>query len=178
LQREFQLQLRHTQFPLHPDTPEEGLLLEELFRGRGIDLEASKKRMKGLMAAEGLPYGDRQRTFNSRLAQELGKLGDERGVSAIHGALYRAYFVEGLNIAKPDVLIKTAASVGIPAEEVRPVIEERRMRAAVDADWARSRSLGVTGVPTFVIDGEAVVGAQPYDALEKFVLSAGARRRQ
>ncbi len=124
------MRLRHTQFPLHPNTPEEGLLLEELFRGRGIDLEASKKRMKGLMAEEGLAYGDRQRTFNSRLAQE------------------------------------------------RPVLEERRMRAAVDADWARSRALNVTGVPTFVIDGEALVGAQPYTVLEKFVLSAGARRRQ
>ncbi len=178
MQREFQLRLRHTQFPLHPNTPEEGLLLEELFRGRGIDLEASKKRMKGLMAEEGLAYGDRQRTFNSRLAQELGKFGDERGVSGIHGALYRAYFVEGLNIAKPDVLIKAAGNVGIPAEEVRPVLEERRMRAAVDADWARSRALNVTGVPTFVIDGAALVGAQPYSVLEKFVLSAGTRRRQ
>lgn len=172
------MQLRHTQFPLHPDTPEEGLLLEELFRGRGIDLEASKKRMKGLMAAEGLPYGDRQRTFNSRLAQELGKFGEERGVPGIHGALYRAYFVDGLNLARPDTLLKAAESVGIPAEEARPVLEERRMRAAVDADWARSRALSVTGVPTFVIDGEGLVGAQPYNVLEEFVLSAGARRRQ
>jgi predicted DsbA family dithiol-disulfide isomerase len=178
LQREFQLQLRHTQFPLHPDTPEEGLLLEELFRDRGIDLEASKKRMKGLMAAEGLPYGDRQRTFNSRLAQELGKFGDERGVPGIHDALYKAYFVEGLNLAQTDVLVKVAPSVGIPADEARAVLEERRMRAAVDADWTRSRALGVTGVPTFVIKGEALVGAQPYDVLEKFVLSAGGQRRQ
>jgi predicted DsbA family dithiol-disulfide isomerase len=43
------------------------------------------------------------------------------------------------------------------------------MRKAVDADWARSRALGVTGVPTFVIGRKAVVGAQPYEVLEQLV---------
>lgn len=129
------------------------------------------------MDAEGLPYGDRRRTFNSRLAQELGKYADERGLPQIHDALYRAYFVEGLNLAQPDVLLKVAAQVGIPLEEARRVLEQRTMRAAVDADWARSRSLGVTGVPTFVIDGQGVVGAQPYDVLRELVESTGAKRR-
>jgi len=152
--------------------------LEELFRGRGIDLEAAQRRMKGLMDAEGLPYGKRERTFNSRLAQELGKFGDERGVPQIHNALYRAYFVEGSNIAKLPVLIKAATSVGIPADEARDVLTERRLRAAVDEDWARSRQLGVTGVPTFVIGRKGLVGAQPYEDLEELVRSAGAQARR
>ncbi len=164
-------------FPLHPDVPDEGLALEELFRGRGKDLASAQRRMKALMEAEGLPYGDRQRTFNSRLAQELGKFGDERGVPQIHDALYRAYFVDGLNLAKPEVLVKAATSAGIAADEARQVLEQRTMRSAVDADWARSRSLGVTGVPTFVIGRGGLVGAQPYEELEKFVASAGASRR-
>ena len=152
--------------------------MEELFRGRGIDLEAAQRRMKGLMDAEGLPYGKRERTFNSRLAQELGKFGDERGVPQIHNALYRAYFVEGSNIAKLPVLIKAATSVGIPADEARDVLTERRLRAAVDEDWARSRQLGVTGVPTFVIGRKGLVGAQPYEDLEELVRSAGAQPRR
>ena len=152
--------------------------MEELFRGRGIDLQAAQRRMKGLMDAEGLPYGKRERTFNSRLAQELGKFGDERGIPQIHDALYRAYFVDGSNIAKLPVLINAATSVGIPADEARDVLTERRVRAAVDADWARSRQLGITGVPTFVIGRNGLVGAQPYDALEEFVRSAGAQPRR
>ena len=152
--------------------------LEELFRGRGIDLEGAQRRMKGLMDAEGLPYGKRERTFNSRLAQELGKFGDERGIPQIHDALYRAYFVDGSNIAKLPVLINAATSVGIPADEARDVLTERRVRAAVDADWARSRQLGVTGVPTFVIGRNGLVGAQPYEELEEFVRSAGAQPRR
>jgi len=134
--------------------------------------------MKGLMDAEGLPYGKRERTFNSRLAQELGKFGDERGVPEIHDALYRAYFVEGSNIAKLPVLIKAATSVGIPADEARDVLTERRLRAAVDEDWAHSRQLGVTGVPTFVIGRKGLVGAQPYEDLEELVRSAGAQPRR
>ncbi len=141
-------------------------------------MEASKRRMTALMEAEGLPYGDRQRTFNSRLAQELGKYADQRGVPQIHDALYRAYFVHGLNLAEPDVLVTAAAGVGIPAEEARQVLARRTMRAAVDADWVRSRTLGVTGVPTFFVDGRRVVGAQPYEVLEQLVESAGAKRRR
>ena len=129
------------------------------------------------MQAEGLPYGDRQRTFNSRLAQELGKYGDQRGVPQIHDALYRAYFVHGQNLAEPDVLVKAAAEIGIPAEETSQVLARRTMRDAVDADWARSRTLGITGVPTFVVGGQRLVGAQPYEVLTEFVESAGARRR-
>ena len=36
-------------FPLHPETPDEGKSLEELFAGRGMDLDAMYQRMKGLM---------------------------------------------------------------------------------------------------------------------------------
>jgi predicted DsbA family dithiol-disulfide isomerase len=154
------------------------LLLAQLFQGRGIDLEAMHQKMKGLMDAEGLPYSRRERTFNSRLAQELGKFADSRGVSAIHDALYRAYFVDGANIARIDVLLAVAERGGLPRDEVEPVLRERRMRAAVDADWERSRLRGVTGVPTFAIGNAQLVGAQPYDALARFALEAGAQPRR
>jgi predicted DsbA family dithiol-disulfide isomerase len=51
------------------------------------------------------------------------------------------------------------------------------MASAVDADWARARSIGVTGVPTYVANRMGVVGAQPYEALEALAERAGARRR-
>ena len=144
-------------------------MLSELFAGRGFDLEAMQARMKKLMDAEGLPYGNRTRTFNSRLAQELGKYGEHKGVPQIDDALYRAYFVDGANIGDVDVLLHVARRVGIPAEEAETVLRQRTMRAAVDADWTRSRALGVTGVPTFVMGRRAVIGAQPYEVLEKLV---------
>jgi predicted DsbA family dithiol-disulfide isomerase len=163
-------------FPLHPETPAGGQSLEELFRGREIDIKAAHARMQSLMTAEGLPYGPRARTYNSRLAQELGKWADvEWPGQPVHDALFRAYFVDDLNIADESVLADVARSVGLPADEATRVLHERRFREAVDADWARSRAYGVTAVPTFVSGGYGVVGAQPYLTLERFMSQRGAR---
>ena len=167
--------MKFTQFPLHPDTPEEGRSLEQLFAGRNIDLEAAKARMRSLMLEEGLAYGERTMTYNSRLAQELAKWAEGRaGGEDIHDALYRAYFVEGVNIAGIDALVLIAERAGLASAEARAVLESRRYGAEVDADWRRSRELGITGVPTFVAGNHAVVGAQPYPALERLVIAAGA----
>jgi predicted DsbA family dithiol-disulfide isomerase len=165
-------------YPLHPNTPDEGIELTELFAGRNMDIDAMKARMKMLMQAEGLEYGDRTRTYNSRLAQELGKWADQAGYPQIHDAFYRTYFVEGTNLARIDDLVKVAERVGLPGGEARRVLETRALREAVDADWARARALGITGVPTFVAGRRGVVGAQPYEMLESLVVSAGARRRE
>jgi predicted DsbA family dithiol-disulfide isomerase len=135
-------------------------------------------RMKGLMDAEGLPYGRRTHTYNSRLAQELGKWADTQpGGEALHDALYRAYFVDARNIGDPEILVELAASVGLPAEEARAVLAERRFKDAVDADWTKSHQYGLTGVPTFVVDGYGVVGAQPYEVVEQLLDKAGVKRR-
>ncbi len=156
----------------------EGLALEELFAGRDVDIDAMKARMTGLMAEEGLPYGDRTHTYNSRLAQEVGKWAESEGHGdAFHEAMFHAYFVTGQNIADIETLAHIAESVGLSADEARAVMTERRFQAAVDADWQRSRDVGVTGVPTFVADGRGVVGAQPYDILERLVVMAGGTPR-
>ena len=165
-------------FPLHPETPAEGKSLRELFAGRNYDIDARQAEMRARMAAEGLPYGNRTMTYNSRLAQELGKWADTQpGGEALHDALYRAYFVDARNIGDPDILVEIAQSVGLPAEEARAVLTERRFKDAVDADWAKSRQYGVTGVPTFVAARYGVVGAQPYEVLEQLLDKAGARGR-
>ena len=146
---------------------------------RNIDPEAAYLRMKKLMDAEGLPYGRRTHTYNSRLAQELGKWADTQpGGAAIHDKLYRAYFVEARNIGDPEVLVEIAEAAGLPPAEARAVIAERRFKDAVDADWATSHQYGVTGVPTFVAERYGVVGAQPYEVLAQLVEKAGAPKRE
>ena len=136
------------------------------------------QRMKALMDAEGLPYGRRTHTYNSRLAQELAKWAEaESGGQSIHDRLYTAYFVDGRNIGDVGVLVELAGSVGLSEDEARRVLVERRFRAAVDADWSLSTRIGVTGVPTFVAGGHQVVGAQPEDVLRRLVETAGASPR-
>ncbi|MNC86846.1 DSBA-like thioredoxin domain protein [compost metagenome] len=70
------------------------------------------------------------------------------------------------------MLVEIAASVGLPAARAREVIENRTHKAAIDADWEKSRRYGITGVPTFVIGGNGVAGAQPYEVLEELVQQA------
>ncbi len=178
LEAAFAIETVLVHFPLHPETPMEGQPLAEMYAKRGLDPEAMYQRMKGLTDAEGLPYGRRTHTYNSRLAQELGKWADTQpGGAALHDALYKAYFVEARNIGDPELLVGLAASVGLPADEARAVLAERRFKDAIDADWAKSAQYGVTGVPTFVAGGYGVVGAQPYEVLEQLVERVGAPRR-
>ena len=173
LRKEHGVQVRFVHFPLHPETPQEGRSLEDLFAGRGYDIPKMQAQMRARMAAEGLPYGERKMTYNSRLAQELAKWAESQpGGEAVHDALFRAYFVDGRNIGDPHELIKISESIGLPASEAREVIEKRTHKAAVDADWEKSRQYGVTGVPTFVVGERGVVGAQPYEALEQLVKQA------
>jgi predicted DsbA family dithiol-disulfide isomerase len=175
LKREQNVKVKWVHFPLHPDTPQEGRSLEDLFRGRGYDIPKMQAQMRARMEAEGLPYGNRSMTYNSRLAQELGAWADTQpGGEAIHDALFRAYFVDAKNIGDPEVLVAIAKSVGLPEAGAREVLEKRTFRAAVDADWEKSHEYGVTGVPTFVAGNRGVVGAQPYEALEELVKQARA----
>jgi predicted DsbA family dithiol-disulfide isomerase len=137
------------------------------------------ERLRQVARAEGLAFGDREMTYNSRLAQELGKWAENRARGeAFHRVAFAAYFAEGRNLARPEVLTRIAEAAGLPGEEARRVIEERRFRTPVDRDWERSRRLGITAVPTFMIGKERLVGAQPYEALERFVAEAGAVEKE
>ncbi len=179
LKREYEVEIVLVHFPLHPETPAEGNSIEELYRGRDVDPDTMWRQMKARMDAEGLPYGKRTHTYNSRLAQELGKWADTQpGGWAIHDALFRAYFVDGRNIGDLDVLVDIAGKAGLDVDEARAVLAERRFSAAIDADWAKSHQYGVTGVPTFVAGGYGVVGAQPYEMLERLAVEAGAAKRE
>ena len=173
LRTEHNVKIEWVHFPLHPETPAEGRSLADLFAGRGVDRKAMNAQMKARMDAEGLPYGERTMTYNSRLAQEVGKWADTQpGGEAIHDALFRAYFVETRNIGDPAVLLEIVDKLGLSSEGAREVLDKRTFKDAVDQDWALSRQLGVTGVPTFVAGGYGVVGAQPYETLERLVEKA------
>lgn len=169
------MKIKWIHFPLHPDTPMEGRTLEDMFAGRGYDIPKMQAQMRARMEAEGLPYGNRSMTFNSRLAQELAFWADTQpGGDAIHDKLFRAYFVDGENIGDLETLVRLAESIGLPADAAREVLEKRTCKDAVDADWEKSHQYGVTGVPTFVAGRHGVVGAQPYEALEQLVNQAKA----
>jgi len=156
----------------------EGRALADLFAGREAMFADMSSRLSALMAAEGLEYGDRSVTYNSRRAQELAAWGDELGATdALHDELFRAYFVLGLNLAEPETLVNAAKSAGLDPDEALAVVEDGRYQATISAHWRRASQAGVTGVPTFTAAGFGVVGAQPYETLEQLMARAGVPRR-
>ena len=124
-----------------------------------------------------LPYGDRTMTYNSRHAQELGLWAQDRGKGeTFHDAAFKAYFVDGDNLAMKEILLKIAERAGLIDREAEQVIDSRSYSDAVDKDWQRARELGIDAVPTFVINGEKLVGAQEYRSLVKFITRHGAKK--
>ena len=94
-----------------------------------------------------------------------------------HLAAFKAYFVDGLNIGRQSTLLELGTSVGLSAEQVLEVLEKRTFEKAVDKDWTRSYQLGVKAVPTFMIKGMSLVGAQPYENLVQLVEGSGLVKR-
>ena len=127
----------------------------------------------------GLPFGEREKIYNSRLSQELGlwceskNKGDE-----FRAAAFSAYFVDGKNIAKIPVLVDLAASIGLSRKEAASILDTRAFKAAVDADWAVSQEKAITAVPTFVMSHDKLVGAQPYGMLERLMEAHGVKKRK
>jgi len=127
----------------------------------------------------GLPFGTRTRTYNSRLAQELGLWAEENGRGeAFHRAAFHAYFADGQNLASRPVLLALAEKAGLPASGAETVIDGRTHAARVDRDWDDSRLLGITAVPTFVIGSHKLVGAQDYQTLCKLMQLYGVASRE
>lgn len=126
----------------------------------------------------GLPWGERKKSYNSRLAQELGKWAEAQGKGdEYHDAVFRAYFVDGNNIAKADVLMGLVKAVGLPEAEGQEVLQTRAFKESVDSDWALVDRMGITSVPTFALNDQIVVGAQSYEVLGQFLRENGVKRR-
>ena len=154
------------------------MTLEELFAGRPINIKQVLDHLTSVAAELGLPLGKREKTYNSRMAQELGKLAEKQGYGEqFHMAAFRAYFADGLNIGLDSTLMDLGISVGLSEVDVRDALDNRTYKKAVDEDWNRSHQMGVTAVPTFRLNGMSLVGAQPYEKLVQFVEAGGVKKR-
>ena len=82
-----------------------------------------------------------------------------------HYAVFRAYFIDGLNLARVPVLVNLAESIDLEGAE--DVLAQGTFNESVDEEWRCSRECGIAAVPTFMANGRRLVGPQPYQAPEK-----------
>ncbi|MEV6342089.1 DsbA family oxidoreductase [Actinoplanes sp. NPDC051851] len=122
----------------------------------------------GIGASEGLELDfDRAIAANTFTAHRLiaWAAGQERQADMLD-ALQRAHFTDGVDIGSPKALAEVAGAIGLDTAAALAYLESDAGTGAVDADIAEARELGITSVPTFVIDGKyAVQGAQESAAL-------------
>ena len=176
LKQNHDVQIKWVAFPLAPHNPLEGIALTEYFRKKGVavDLPDMMRRLGGVAAAEGLPFGPRTHSYNSRRAHELGKWASEQGKGeAFHMAMFKEYFAEGRNIADLAVLRQAVQDIGLDPDQAQAAVEGGGYAQAVDDDWALCRKLGIQAAPTFVMNKKTLVGAQPYEMLEQLVTGSG-----
>jgi len=78
--------------------------------------------------------------------------------------VFDKYYGKGEDISKWDVLKDAATQVGLDADEVQREVDAGKYTATVNALVQEAQDIGVTGVPTYVLnDRYAIVGAQPYE---------------
>ncbi len=133
-------------------------------------------RMEHLADIEGLEYHltDAGLTGNTLDAHQLLQLAKERGIQdAVLERLYRAYFTEQRSVFERDSLVTLAGEAGLDTGEARDVLERDAYVDAVSADVREARSLGVSGVPFFVLDGRyGISGAQGTDVFTEALETA------
>ena len=170
LQTEYDIDIRWTAFPLNPAVPPEGYPLADYYASRNLDMTQRIGHMRQVADQLGLPFGKREKIYNSRLAQELGKWAEKNGRGEeFHRAVFKAYFAECKNIAEAPILETIGEQIGLDKAEIRKVITSRTFKTEVDEDWQRAHRLGIHAVPTFVLNESHLVGAQPYDKLKQFL---------
>lgn len=81
---------------------------------------------------------------------------------------YVAHFTEGEILSDTDTLVRLAEEVGLNGAEVREIMQNKTNAEKVEQDISEARTIGVQGVPFFVIDNKyAVSGAQPVEAFSQ-----------
>lgn len=176
MKKEYEVAVRWTAYPLRPDTPEEGLSLEQVFLGK--DINEMNARLKKAANEVGLPFCYRTMTYNSRLAHELSKWAELKGSDdEFRNAVFKAYFVDRKNIGKIQILIELVKALGLSQQEAEKVIETGAFKDAVDSDWSRSLQVGPEYIPSLMINGQLLVNPQKYELYEQLMRDNKIRKR-
>jgi len=160
-------------FELDPSAPHEyeGELAAHLAEKYGMTVAEARERQEHV-AALGAAEGE---TFRFDIARRASTFDAHRIVhlAAAHGLqdamkerLLRAYFTEGELISDHETLAALAVEVGVPELEARETLAGDGYAEAVREDERTAQRLGISAVPTFVIDRTlAASGAHPPEAL-------------
>lgn len=163
LSAEFNVEVDWRPYYLNPNTPPEGMDLPDyILRARA---NGSEERLAMMAEKNGMPFKSTERIYNTRLAHEATEYAREHGkMNEFHRVVFRKVYAEGQDISKWDVLRTAAEEAGLNGADMQQVVENGKYTREVADQVQWAQGIGVTGVPTYVInDKYAIVGAQPYE---------------
>lgn len=174
LQGEVNADIHWQPFELNPNMPIEGQeLSEHIMEKYGSTAEQSRDNRNHLIAmgkSLGFEFNftDDKRIYNTFNAHQLlhwvGEQFPERQ-TAFKLALLTAYFSDGRNVSDIDVLMAIVAEQGFDCAFARSLLDDQVYAADVRSLQEQWRQLGVSGVPSFIIDEKYILtGGQPAEA--------------
>lgn len=153
-------------FDLHPEYPPEGVSRADLHRrlGAGVD-----DHMRAVFERNGLVWNAPDVIPNSRNALRLSELARDEGLhESFHDRVMDAHWAEGADVGDANVLRALAREVGLDEAAVDRVLAGDDYAERVRVSTAQAASIGINGIPAFLIDDRLLVlGAQPREVFEK-----------
>lgn len=181
------VELHFRPFELNPDMPAGGQnTIERLMAKYGYDRErvqANRKVISERAAAVGMPMrmDDDNRSFNTfdahRLIHWAGLQGQAQQI-AVKKSLLQTYHYQNRDTSDADVLAEAARDAGLDEAAAREVLASGRYADEVRAEEEAWRKLGITSVPSVIINGEYLVsGGQPPDTFEQALRQVAAESK-
>ena len=169
------VEIRYRSFQLAPELePGKSIpVADHLAQEKGMPRDQAVQMNESVAARareSGLEFRfDRALAANTHAAHQLTHLAEQSGLQhEMVVRLFRAFFVEGLDVGDHGVLADLAEDIGMDRDRATAALESREFADAVEADIARGRQIGVSGVPFFVLGNKyAVSGAQPVEVFTK-----------
>jgi predicted DsbA family dithiol-disulfide isomerase len=171
LKKECNLEVEWKPFEIHPETPKEGILTEDLPFPKGY-LEMAFSNAIRLADEDGLTLKFSDKLPNSRLALYISEYARKKGkFGEFHKLVLDTYWLEGKDIGDKNLLLSLAESVGLDKEEIKNYLDTDVPLKVVEQSLKDIRRYGLNGVPAFIIEDRLIFGAQPYDVFKKVINS-------
>ena len=150
-------------------------MLSDRFRGYDLSSFYDQLRKRGFEV--GVVFGSNTVLSNSRLALMASEYARDLGqYDSFHENMFHAYFTEGLDIGKPDVIAAVAKKNGLDEKEILGAVHDGRYESRLNEARKEGELAGLTGIPLFIIENKhKIVGAQPIEIFRNLLDKIRAR---
>jgi len=174
LKSEFDFQVHHRGFQIHPEWPAEGLPAEQWRPEMPARTRQQMWERIGEMGrAAGIEMKPPQILANSMLALQAAEFATDQGLAeAFEERVFHAYFTEGLNIGKREVLLDIGEKASLDRTVLAAALDSSKYAIRIKNNAQAASQRGISGVPTLIIGDWPLVGAQPEDVMRRVLQRA------